>query len=104
MALANAHGGGTITFDPAVFPSGGAATIQLQSVAAHGTLELKSNVSSNVPGGTFEVTKRLPENGGEFAYRIKSINEPHERVVRESELTAPGSLSAPQKSRSVKHA
>ena len=23
---------------------------------------------------------------GEFEYRIKSINEPHERVVRESQL------------------
>jgi hypothetical protein len=24
---------------------------------------------------------------GEFEYRIKSVNEPHERVARESELT-----------------
>jgi hypothetical protein len=39
-----------------------------------------------VPGGTCVVTKRLPERDGEFEYRIKSINEPHERVVRESQL------------------
>jgi hypothetical protein len=32
------------------------------------------------------ITKRLPERDGEFEYRIKSINEPHERVVRESQL------------------
>jgi hypothetical protein len=40
----------------------------------------------NVPGGSYEVTKRLPESRGEFEYRIKSMNEPHEQVVRESEL------------------
>jgi len=36
-------------------------------------------------GGVFEVTKQLPGNG-EPEYRIKSANEPHERVARESEL------------------
>ena len=30
--------------------------------------------------------EQLPGCGGEFEYRIKSVNEPHERVVRESEL------------------
>jgi hypothetical protein len=34
------------------------------------------------PSGVFEVVKVLP--GGE--YHIKSANEPHERVARESEL------------------
>ena len=38
--------------------------------------------SRNVPGGVYEVIKRLPDNGGEPEYRIKSINEPHERVAR----------------------
>jgi hypothetical protein len=32
-------------------------------------------------GGVYEVTKKLPERAGEYEYRIKSINEPHERVV-----------------------
>ena len=41
-----------------------------------------------VPGGAYVVTKRLPERNGEFEYRIKSASEPHERVVRESELSA----------------
>jgi hypothetical protein len=36
-----------------------------------------------VPGGVFEVVKQLPGN----EYRIKSANEPHERVAREGELT-----------------
>jgi len=30
--------------------------------------------------------KKLPIRDGEFEYRIKSINEPFDRVVRESEL------------------
>ena len=33
------------------------------------------------------VTKKLPEHNGEFEYRVRSVNEPHERVVRESELS-----------------
>ena len=41
------------------------------------------------PGGFYEVTKRLPEceSAGEYEYRVKSNSEPHERVVRESELS-----------------
>jgi hypothetical protein len=44
-------------------------------------------ISRNVPGGVFEVIKVLPDRNGEREYRIKSANEPHERVARESELT-----------------
>jgi hypothetical protein len=43
-------------------------------------------VSRFVPGGVYEVIKHLPGDG-EYEYRIKSANELHERVVRESELT-----------------
>jgi hypothetical protein len=49
-------------------------------------VELKPAISRNVPGGTFDITKQLPKSSGEFEYRIKSMNEPHERVARESEL------------------
>ena len=45
---------------------------------------LKPAVSRNVPGGIFEVVKQLPGNG-EREYRIKSANEPHERIALESE-------------------
>ena len=37
--------------------------------------------------GPTKLTKQLPHNGREFEYRIKSANEDHERVARESELT-----------------
>jgi hypothetical protein len=43
--------------------------------------------SRNVPGGVYEVIKRLPGTDGECQYRIKSASEPHERVAGESELT-----------------
>jgi hypothetical protein len=42
--------------------------------------------SLSIPGGAYVVTRKLPERDGEFEYRVKSLNEPHERVVRESEL------------------
>jgi len=40
------------------------------------------------PGGSYEVTKRLPEHNGQFEYRIKGGHEPHERVATEDELRA----------------
>jgi hypothetical protein len=49
-------------------------------------VRLAPALSRNVPGGSYEIVKRLPERAGEFEYQIKSMNEPHQRVVRESEL------------------
>ena len=40
----------------------------------------------SVSDGAYVITKRLPERDGEFEYQIKSVNEPHERVARESQL------------------
>jgi hypothetical protein len=51
------------------------------------TVMVTPAISRNVPGGAYQVTKQLPHNGREFEYRIKSANEEHERVARESELT-----------------
>ena len=50
------------------------------------TVQLTPSIRRKASGGVYEVTKKLPERAGEYEYRIKSINEPHERVVRESEL------------------
>jgi hypothetical protein len=36
--------------------------------------------------GDYEIVRQLPDNGGERQYRIKSVREPHERVVGESDL------------------
>jgi len=38
------------------------------------------------PHGVFEIVRLLPPSEGEFQYRIKSADEPHERVVKESLL------------------
>jgi hypothetical protein len=43
-------------------------------------VELKPAVNRNVPGGIYEIARQLPGNG-ECEYRIKSPNEPHERVA-----------------------
>ena len=34
-------------------------------------VQLAPAISRNVPGGSYEIAKQLPENGGEFEYRIK---------------------------------
>jgi hypothetical protein len=36
--------------------------------------------------GAYIVTAKLPERDGTFEYRIRGVNESHERAVRESEL------------------
>jgi hypothetical protein len=37
--------------------------------------------------GSYEVMAQLPERDGQFEYRIKSRGEPHERVVKEGDLS-----------------
>ena len=49
-------------------------------------VRLSPAIARNLPGGSYEVVKQLPASGGHFEYRIKSMNEPHARVARESEL------------------
>ena len=36
--------------------------------------------------GVYKVVHLLPPEGGDHQYRIKSASEPHERVVKESQL------------------
>ncbi|HLH91719.1 MAG TPA: hypothetical protein VKX28_24985 [Xanthobacteraceae bacterium] len=38
--------------------------------------------------GDFKIVRALPGDGGETQYRIKSAQEPHDRVVKESDLQA----------------
>jgi hypothetical protein len=35
----------------------------------------------------YKVMQLLPAEGDDYQYRIKSAHEPHERVVKESQLT-----------------
>jgi hypothetical protein len=43
----------------------------------------------------YDVTRQLPERNGEFEYRVKSRNEPHERIVKESELIGTDRITPP---------
>jgi hypothetical protein len=36
--------------------------------------------------GIYKITQLLPPEGDDYQYRIKSATEPHERVVKESQL------------------
>jgi hypothetical protein len=36
--------------------------------------------------GTYKITQLMPREGGDFQYRIRNANEPHDRVVKESDL------------------
>jgi hypothetical protein len=37
--------------------------------------------------GAYVVTKLLPERDGEFEYQVKRPGEPHDRVVKERDLS-----------------
>jgi hypothetical protein len=45
------------------------------------------NERLSAPSGAYEVTKKLPHNGHEYEYRIKSSREEHERTASESQLS-----------------
>jgi hypothetical protein len=46
------------------------------------------NEQGGAARGPYEVTKRLPHNGREYEYRIKSQREEHERIARENQLSS----------------
>ena len=41
---------------------------------------LRPSVNRNIPGGVYEVTRKLPENGGEFEYRTRTNRMSGSRV------------------------
>lgn len=51
------------------------------------TVLLRASYFGRVLGGLCTVTGQLPEHDGDLQYRVRFISEPHERVVRESELS-----------------
>jgi hypothetical protein len=48
--------------------------------------QLVNYLSRDATSGVYQVTQLLPPEGEVFQYRIKNVNEPHERVAKESEL------------------
>jgi hypothetical protein len=50
------------------------------------TVRLSRGLLHKSAAGEYKIVRQLPDNGGEQQYRIKSAREPHERVVKESDL------------------
>lgn len=51
---------------------------------------LYPSVGLNISGGAYIITKKLPVRDGEPEYRVQNVNEPHERVVSESQVRLAG--------------
>ena len=49
-------------------------------------VRLFRSIRSGAVEGDYEIIRPLPDEGGELRYRVKSTREPHERVVKESDL------------------
>ncbi|MGA2125919.1 MAG: hypothetical protein ABSG76_07165 [Xanthobacteraceae bacterium] len=49
-------------------------------------MRLRRGLLRSAANGDYKVVRPLPDGGGEMQYRIKSVREPHERVVNESDL------------------
>ena len=48
--------------------------------------QLVNYLSRDATSGVYQVTQLLPPEGEVFQYRIKNVNEFHERVAKEHEL------------------
>ena len=48
--------------------------------------QLVNYLSCDATSGVYQFTQLLPPEGEVFQCRIKNVNEPHERVAKESEL------------------
>lgn len=61
--------------------------MQMHKFLTGETVQLGPHVTDrNIPSGVYEIIRQLPERVGEYQYSIKSLKEPYERVVNESDL------------------
>ena len=51
------------------------------------TVFLRPSAARSAAAGAYEIRAMLPDEGGQRRYRIKSLIEPHERVVLEEDLS-----------------
>jgi hypothetical protein len=47
---------------------------------------LQTRLNRGLSARDYKVLRLLPEILGEYSYQVRSASEPHERVVKESEL------------------
>jgi hypothetical protein len=64
-------------------------------------LFLVRSIGLSVSGAAYVIVKRLPKHDGEFEYRIRSVNEPDECVIRERQLRTNPSRNNPGRPYSV---
>ncbi|CAH2599556.1 conserved protein of unknown function [Rhodovastum atsumiense] len=56
---------------------------------------LPSASDFNVPRGTYRIVRQLPLESSGYAYRVKNVNDGHERIIAESQLAAGSGLWVP---------
>jgi len=49
---------------------------------------LPGRMDFHVPRGIYTIVRQLPMESNDFLYRVKNVRDGHERVMRESQLTA----------------
>jgi hypothetical protein len=49
-----------------------------------------SKYAGDVPPGVYTISRKLPVEANVCQYRVKHVQDGHERVVRESQLIGPG--------------
>jgi hypothetical protein len=49
-----------------------------------------SKYAGDVPPGVYTISRQLPVEANVCQYRVKHVQDGHERVVRESQLVGPG--------------
>ncbi|MFT8242402.1 hypothetical protein [Roseomonas sp. BN140053] len=45
-----------------------------------------SRSETHIPGGTYTITRQLPNDAPDREYRVKNLRDGHERVMQESQL------------------
>ena len=64
------------------------AVITMHKFTIGQIVQFRPDRFSDAPRGPYELTKRLPHNGTEYEYRIKSAHEEHERIAKEKQLSS----------------
>jgi len=60
------------------------------------TVHLVPNrLERHVPGGAYTIQRQLPDEGRDLQYRVRNVQDGHERVVTEAQLR-PAQALAPQ--------
>jgi len=77
-----------VSLDPFAMPSTDSTETHMSDRFCMGqTVRLVRSSLRTAADGAFKIVRALPDDGGETQYRIKSAREPHERVVKESDLS-----------------